>query len=106
MIFYDFILVVYLLSDEYSRCYSESMIRKWDATDKELNQKCIDEVIARIQDIQDTDAVGIIAAQELIDIVLENLAPEIYNKAIAESGKLFHEKLDELEYGLEELKQA
>jgi uncharacterized protein (DUF2164 family) len=82
------------------------MIRKWDTKNKALNQKCIDEVIARVQDIDDPGAVGVIAAQEIIDIVLENLAPEIYTMAIAESAKLVQEKLDELEYSLEDLKQA
>ena len=82
------------------------MIFKWNTEDKIKSQRCVDEVIARIQDIDDPDAVGVIAAQEIIDLVLENLAPVIYNKAISESAKLLKEKLDELEYSLEELKQV
>lgn len=93
------------LLDPDNNVYNECMIRKWDTDDKELGQKCINEVIARIQDIDDPNAAGVIAAQEIIDIILENLAPEIYNKAVTESTKLMQEKLDELQYDLEDLKQ-
>ena len=53
------------------------MIRKWDIKDKALSRKVIDEVIARVQDIEDPEVAGEIVAQDLIDIVLENVGPEI-----------------------------
>jgi len=81
------------------------MDRKLGVDDKEANQKCLNEVISRIQDIDDTSRVGIIAAQDLVDIVIENLGPEIYNKAIIDADKLFQIKLDDLKYEIEELKQ-
>ena len=81
------------------------MDRKLGVDDKEANQKCLNEVISRIQDIDDTSRVGIIAAQDLVDIVIENLGPEIYNKAIIDADKLFQVKLDDLKYEIEELKQ-
>lgn len=72
---------------------------------KELNQKCIDELITRLQDIDDTSSVGVIAAQDIIDIVIENLGPEIYNKAINDVNKIFETKTEDLKYEIEELRR-
>lgn len=81
------------------------MDRKLSTNNKETQQKCLNEVISRIQDIDDSSMVGVIAAQEVIDIVIENLGPEIYNKAIIDTDKLFQDKLEDLRYEIEELKQ-
>lgn len=81
------------------------MDRKLSVNNKEAQQKCLNEVISRIQDIDDSSMVGMIAAQEVIDIVIENLGPEIYNKAIIDTNKLFQNKLEDLRYEIEELKQ-
>ena len=78
---------------------------KLSIDNKEAKQKCLNEVISRVQDIDDSSQVGVIAAQDIIDIVLENLGPEIYNKAIIETNKLFQSKLEDLKYEIEELKQ-
>jgi uncharacterized protein (DUF2164 family) len=72
---------------------------------KQLNQKCINEVISRIQDIDDPSAIGVVAAQEIIDITIENLGAEIYNKAIADANKLLQNKLADLDYEIEDLKR-
>ena len=80
------------------------MNRKYSIDNKEVSQKCLNEVITRIQDIDDTSQVGIIAAQDIIDIVIDNLAPEIYNKAIADTNKLLQTKFEDLKYEIEELK--
>ena len=72
---------------------------------KEANDKCIAEIITRVQDIDDPETVGEIAAQDLIDIVIENLGSEIYNKAIADAGKLIDAKSADLTYELDELKR-
>ena len=72
---------------------------------KEANQKCIAEIITRIQEIDDTEGIGAIASQDIIDIVFENLGPEIYNKAIADVSKLIEAKSADLSYELDELKR-
>jgi len=82
------------------------MIRKWDTANKALNQKCVDEVITRLQEIDDPETVGVIAAQDIIDIVLENMGPEIYDKAIDDSLKLIRDKFQDTEYSVVDLKQA
>ena len=82
------------------------MIRKWNIDNKALNQKCIDEVVARVQEIDNPETVGVIAAQDIIDIVLENMGPEIYDKAINDATKLIRDKIQEIEYSTEDLKQS
>ncbi len=81
------------------------MMKKWEIDNKQLNRKCLDEVIARVQDINDPDQVGIIAAQDIIDIVMENLAPVIYNKGVNDSKKLTLAKLSDLESEIDLLRQ-
>lgn len=80
------------------------MKRKWDSENAELNKKCVNEIIARIDEIE--DSVGVVAAQDVIDIVLENLAPEIYNKGVADAKKSIQEKLLDIEVDLDSLKQS
>jgi uncharacterized protein (DUF2164 family) len=71
-------------------------IRKWDLANKETRDKCISEVITRIEEIGD-DKIGLIAAQDIIDIVSENFGPEIYNKAILDAKKLLEDRMNDVE---------
>ena len=80
------------------------MNRKWDAASKEIQQKCIDEVIARVEEIEG-DQVGVIAAQDIIDIVTENLAPEIYNAGVRDAKKAVQERFQDIEVDLSTLEQ-
>lgn len=82
------------------------MLKQWNIDDKELDKKCVDEVIARVQDIDDPEAIGIIAAQELIEIVLENYGARIYDSALDAAVKVVSDKVLDVEYGLQELKQS
>lgn len=82
------------------------MIRKWDTDNKALHRKCIDEIVTRVQEIEDTQTAGVIAAQDILDIVLENMGPEIYNKAINDATKQVRDKFEEIEYHIEDLKQS
>jgi uncharacterized protein (DUF2164 family) len=82
------------------------MIRKWDTKNEQLNAKCLNEVIARVQEIDDPSGVGIIAAQDIVDIVLENMGPEIYNKALSDAAKIVDDKVQDIEYSIDELKQS
>ena len=78
-------------------------IRKWDIVDKQTQDKCISEVITRVEEIEDNQ-VGLIAAQDIIDIVAENLGPEIYNKAIKDATKLLDDRMNDLQTELDLLK--
>ena len=63
---------------------------------KELKTKTIDEIITRIEEIEDA-SVGVIVAQDIIDIVLENLGNSIYNLAIQDASKVMKNKVSDLE---------
>lgn len=80
------------------------MIKKWEIENKDLNQKCINEVIARVQDIHDPETFGVIGAQDIIDIVLKNMGPGIYGKAIDDATTFISDKFQEIEYTIEDLK--
>jgi uncharacterized protein (DUF2164 family) len=80
------------------------MKRKFDSMSKADQQRCIDEVITRIEEI-DSDAVGIIAAQDIIDIVTQNLGPEIYNLGVRDAKKFLQERVVDIEVGLDLLEQ-
>lgn len=87
-------------------CYNRTMLRQWNIDDKELDKKCIDEIITRVQDIDNPETVGMIAAQELIDIVLENYGARIYDSALDAATKQVNEKMLDIEYSLQEMKQS
>ncbi|MGZ6005421.1 MAG: DUF2164 family protein [Candidatus Saccharimonadales bacterium] len=81
------------------------MKRKWDVSSKEVRQQCIDEIIARV-DEQQGGQFGIIAAEEIIDIVAQNLGPDIYNLAIKDVKKLLQDNLTDLEVSLDLLEHS
>jgi uncharacterized protein (DUF2164 family) len=80
------------------------MKRKFDSISKEVEKKCIAEVITRIEEMEGAD-VGVIAAQDIIDIVTQNLGPDIYNMGLKEAKKLMKERFLDLETEIELLEQ-
>ena len=81
------------------------MKNKFDNIPDEIKRKCIEEVITRVEEI-DSDQVGVIVAQEIIDIVTERLGPEIYNHALRDAKKLIQERLADLDYEIDTLEQT
>lgn len=79
------------------------MIRKWDIVDEEIARQCKDEIITRIEEQGDAPF-GVIAAQEIIDIVAEHLGPEIYSRAVEDAKKVVEKKLSDLEIDLDTLR--
>ena len=80
------------------------MLKKFDNIPREINKKCIDEVIARVEEIE-SERVGEIAAQDIIDIVVENYGPHIYNTAMKEVKSLVQDKFSDIEYEIDSLEQ-
>lgn len=76
------------------------MKRKWDVSSKENRQKCIAEIITRIEEQTDVE-VGIITAEDIIDIVLQNVGADIYNLAIKDVKKLLQNRLSDIETELD-----
>ncbi len=80
------------------------MKRKWDVSSPEVLKKCIDEVITRI-DEQQGGEFGVIAAEDIIMIVLQNMGPDVYNLAINDVKNLVQTRLADLETDIDLLEQ-
>ena len=81
------------------------MIRKWEITSELTKRQCIDELLARIEEQNDYEF-GVIAAQEIIDIVSKHLGPQIRNATLDEAKKSVQAKLADLEIDLDVLRAA
>lgn len=81
------------------------MKRKWDVSTEQTRKKCVEEIITRLEE-QGGAQFGVIAANEVIDIVLQNLGPDIYKLALKDAGKLAQEKIEDLQVGLDLLKSS
>ena len=81
------------------------MKRKWDVSSELTRKKCIEEIIARVEE-QAGAQFGVLAASDVIDIVLQNLGPDIYNLALKDVRKLVQEKIEDIEVGLDLLNNA
>ena len=79
------------------------MKRKWDITGETAQKKCIDEVMTRVGEID--GSIGVIAAQDIIDIVTENLGPEIYNLGVRDAKKLLQAKMFDIEVEIDMLER-
>jgi uncharacterized protein (DUF2164 family) len=80
------------------------MKRKFDTFSKEIERQCVDAVITRIEEIE-SDTVGVIAAQDVIDIVVQTLGPEIYNMGVRDTKKLLQDRFSDIETGIDLLEQ-
>ncbi len=76
------------------------MIRKWDTLSAPIRRKCLNDIIARMAEEDDTE-IGTIAAQEIMDIVAEHLGPQIHNRAIDDTKRLLQTKMADLEIDLD-----
>ncbi|MBL8159502.1 DUF2164 family protein [Candidatus Saccharibacteria bacterium] len=81
-----------------------SIVRKWDMADESTKKQCTDEVIAYIEDLEGAQP-GVIAAQDIIDIVMQHLGPTVYNAGLADANKLIKQKLGDIETELDTLHQ-
>jgi uncharacterized protein (DUF2164 family) len=76
------------------------MKRKWDVSSREVRKKCIDEILTRIEEQQGAEF-GIVAAEEIMDIVAQNIGPDIYNLALEDTKKLLETRLSDLQADLD-----
>jgi uncharacterized protein (DUF2164 family) len=79
------------------------MLRKWNIKDEQSQKKCVEEILARIDEQADSPF-GVIAAEEIIDIVSDYIGPTAYNTAIDDAKKSLQTKLADLEVDLDVLK--
>lgn len=79
------------------------MIRKWDISDEQVRKRCMEEIIARV-DEQEGAEFGMTAAQDIIDIVAQYVGPSAYNLGIEDAKKLLLQKVSDLEVDFDVLR--
>jgi uncharacterized protein (DUF2164 family) len=80
------------------------MIRKWDIADEKIKKDCIDAVLTRIDEQGDDSPFGIIAAEEIIDIVASYLGPQVHNDALEAAKKAANARQADFELDLDILR--
>ena len=80
------------------------MKRKWEISNKERHQACIDEILQRLAD-QGEAAFGYLAADDIIGIVANYVGPEAYNKAVSDARAMAQSRFADLDVDLGALEQ-
>ncbi len=63
-------------------------------------QKYLKEIISYFQDEYDIE-IGLVAAEQLIDLFISGIGEEIYKKAILDCKKIIKPKLEDIEFELD-----
>ena len=77
--------------------------RKWDLLSEEKKRSCIDGVIAYFQ-TEKNEQIGFLAAEGILDMVLEMVSDTIYQKGVSDSRKIVDQKLEDLKVDLDVLR--
>ena len=91
------------LSKLYKIQISFLLMLKEQLLNKEEQEKACKELIEFFRSERDED-IGIIAAQNLLDFILEEIGGEIYNKGVENSLQVLEKKNEDLSLELETLK--
>lgn len=74
----------------------------WDSIPEDKKKQCLDNIIAFAQDSLDS-SIGIVAAEQLYDTVMESTFDQIYNQGVLAAQKVMQEKIADLNVDLESL---
>jgi len=76
--------------------------RSWDVLSEEKRRKMITAIIDFFKTERDEE-IGVIAAGEILDFMLQALAPEIYNRGVDDSLKFINDHFQNLEVDINAL---
>jgi len=76
--------------------------RSWDVLTDEKRKRTITEIIDFFKTEREED-IGVIAAGEILDFMLQTLTPEIYNKGIEDSLKFTKDRFEGFEIDMNAL---
>lgn len=76
--------------------------RKWDRLTDEERQAAIQELIDFFE-VERDEKIGVIAADELLNRMLETVGTTLYNKGIAAARNAIQTRVDELNFDLDDL---
>ncbi len=78
----------------------ENRKSKWDLLSDDRKKECIAEIVAFFQNNRN-ETIGVIAAQEVFDFFMEEVAEDIYNKAIDDAKTAVKLNFENLEVDLD-----
>ena len=78
-------------------------IKKWDILSQNEKQKILDKIMYFFESERD-ESIGVIQAEELMDVLMEEAFDPIYNKWVLDSQKLLSERFQDLQIDLDVLK--
>lgn len=76
--------------------------RKWDRLTEEERQAAIQELI-NFFEIERGEKIGVIAADEILNHMLQTVGTTLYNKGITAARNALQTRVDELNYDLDDL---
>jgi uncharacterized protein (DUF2164 family) len=75
----------------------------WDVLSIETKKKCLDSIISYFLDERD-EKIGLIAAEQVLDTIIEPIFSEVYNKGVTDAQSATKDKLADLDIDLDLLK--
>ena len=72
----------------------------WDILPEDEKKKCLDAIIAHFLD-ERGEKIGVIAAEQLLDVVMEKIIWTAYNKGIDDAKTLLQEKFADINIDLD-----
>ena len=74
--------------------------RAWDYLNDEQRKKAVDEIVAFFESERE-EKIGIIAAEEVLDMFLRNTGKEVYNRAVEDVKKFLRKKAEDIEIDID-----
>ena len=78
--------------------------KPWDLITREERQYAIDKIMTFFAEERDEE-IGVIAAEEVLDMFLELLGPQLHNASLNDAKDWFKGKLADIEVGYDLLKK-
>ncbi len=72
----------------------------WDVLTDKTKRECLNSIIAYFFDERDEE-IGLIAAEQLMDTIIEPVFTEIYNKGVVDAQSIIKEKLSNINIDLD-----
>ena len=82
----------------------ETVRRGWDMLTEEDRDRVIKEIIGYFLD-ERGETIGVIAAEDILDFLLQSAGPDIYNKAIEDAKKVLKAQLESWDVEFDLLKK-
>jgi uncharacterized protein (DUF2164 family) len=76
----------------------------WDILSNQEKRECIEHIIAYFQDERD-EKIGVIAAEDLLELILEPIVKTAYNKGVDDAKKTLLESVSNIDLDLDLLRQ-